>query len=171
MHRAGSHFAYSNVGWYLLSVLVTETLGTSLRDWVHTLVLAPLEIAAPTWTRYGRYDAGGTGLHLTAPDVAKLGTLLLDGGRYGGRQVVPPDWVDAMRAPQVPASSEYDPPLRATAYGYGLWICADVVYCDGAGGQFLVVVPGRRTTVVVLSEDGDTGTVARCLNGAIRPFP
>ena len=100
----------------------------------------------------------------------KVGELLLDDGRYRGRQIVPKAWIDAMRAPRMPASSEYDPPLRATAYGLGLWICDDgVVYCDGAGGQFLVVVPRTRTVVVALAEAGDPLTVSRCLRDAVDP--
>jgi CubicO group peptidase (beta-lactamase class C family) len=165
VHPPGTHFAYSNVGWFLLSVLVSEQLGTSLSDWVATYVLDKLGIADFTWVRYGRYEAGGTGLALSAPDVHKIGALLRDDGRYRGRQVVPSAWVAAMRSPAVPATSAYDPPLRATGYGYGLWIGDGAYYCDGAGGQFLIVVPERRTVVVALAEAGDTRSVARCLHG------
>jgi CubicO group peptidase (beta-lactamase class C family) len=163
VHPPGTHFAYSNVGWFLLSVLVRERLGTTLSEWVAAHVLAELGITDYTGVRYGRYEAGGTGLCLTAPDVHKVGELLLDDGRYRGRQVVPSAWVAAMRAPAVATTSAYDPPLRATGYGYGLWIGDDAYYCDGAAGQFLVVVPERRTVVVALADAGETRTVARCL--------
>ena len=113
--------------------------------------------------RYGRYEAAATGLSLSADDLHKLGELLRDDGRYQGRQVIPKTWIEAMRSPAVRASSAYAPPLRASGYGYGLWIGDDAYYCDGAGGQFLIVVPERRTVVVALAEAGDTATVARYL--------
>ncbi len=170
VHPPGAHFAYSNAGWFLISVLVREELGTTLTDWVAAYVLRKLGIADAAWVRYGRYEAGATGLHLSAPDLLKVGTLLLDDGRYRSRRVVPPAWVAAMRTPAVRVSGEYEPPLRATGYGLGLWVCdRDVHYCDGAGGQFLVVVPRTRTVVVALADAGDTATVARCLRGAVRP--
>lgn len=167
----GAHFAYSNVGWYLISAMVTEELGVSLREWVSDLVLSKLGITDVGWVRYGRYDAGGTGLALSAVDLHTIGELFLDGGRYRGRQVVPEAWIEAVRSPavRVSRSDGLGGPLRATSYGYGMWICdGGIHYCDGAGGQFLIVVPGSRTVVVALAEAGDTLTVARCLGGVLR---
>ena len=171
VHPPGAHFAYSNVGWYLISAMVTEELGVSLGDWVGELLLRKLGIADVAWTAYGRYDAGGTGLALSALDLARIGGLFLDGGRHRGRQVVPRAWVEAMRSPAVRVGHGDDlgEPLPATTYGYGMWICdSGVHYCDGADGQFLIVVPSARTVVVALAEAGDTGTVARCLGNALR---
>jgi hypothetical protein len=77
-----------------------------------------------------------------------------------------------MQSPAVPASREDDlgMALRPTSYGYGLWICGSGVhYCDGADGQFLIVLPRLGTIVVTLAEEGDTATVARCLEDALRP--
>jgi CubicO group peptidase (beta-lactamase class C family) len=163
-HTPGSHFAYSNAGWYLISALVREELGVGLGEWVGDLVLAPLGIADATWTTYGRYEAGGTGLSMSAADLATIGRLLLAGGVHDGRQVVPRAWIACMRARAVRAVSVYDPPLRANAYGLGLWICdGGTYYCDGTGGQFLIVEPRTETVVVALTEAGDTETVARCL--------
>ena len=55
-------------------------------------------------------------------------------------------------------------PLRASAYGYGMWVCdSGIHYGTGTGGQYLVVAPGSGTLVATLAEVGDTPTVARCL--------
>jgi CubicO group peptidase (beta-lactamase class C family) len=164
VHRPGSHFAYSNAGWYLISAMVREELGVGLRDVVGDLVLRPLGITDVTWTTYGRYEAAATGLSMTAVDLVAIGRLLLAGGVHEGRQVVPRAWIACMRSPAVRASSDYEPPLRANAYGLGLWICDDgTYYCDGTGGQFLIVEPRTDTVVVALAEAGDTVAVARCL--------
>jgi CubicO group peptidase (beta-lactamase class C family) len=167
VHPPGSHFAYSNVGWFLLSVLVAEELHVPLSEWVSAHLLDKLGIADFSWVTYGRYEAAATGLSMSAVDLHRIGELLLGDGRYRGRQVVPRTWIEAMRSPAAPASSEYDPPLRATGYGYGIWIGDGAYYCDGAGGQFLIVVPEKRTVVVALAEAGDTLTVSRCLRDAL----
>jgi CubicO group peptidase (beta-lactamase class C family) len=171
VHAPGSHFAYSNVGWYLLSAMVTDALGVSLSDWASDLVLRKLGITDVEWVTYGRYDAGGTGLALSAADLHTVGRLFLDGGRHRGRQIVPRTWIEAVRSPAVRASRIDGPGgvLRATSYGYGMWICdSGIHYCDGTGGQFLIVAPASRTVVVTVAEAGDTHTVARCLQGALR---
>ena len=168
IHPPGTHFAYSNAGWYLLSALVRDELGVALGDWVEDLLLAPLGITDVTWVRYGRYEAAASGLSMSARDLARVGRLLLAGGVHEGRRVVPESWIATMRTPAVEASGAYDPPLRAHAYGVGLWICDDGIhYCDGTGGQFLIVSPRTGTVVVALAEAGDTAVVARCLGDVL----
>lgn len=170
VHPPGAHFAYTNVGWYLISAIVTDELGVSLREWVSDLLLRKLGISDAGWVTYGRYDAGGTGLSLSAVDLCKLGELFLDDGCYERRQVVPREWIEAVRSPAVPVKRTDGPgdPLRATSYGYGMWICdSGIHYCDGTGGQLLAVDPASRTVVVTLADAGDTSTIARCLRGAL----
>jgi CubicO group peptidase (beta-lactamase class C family) len=169
-HPPGTHFAYSNVGWYLISAMVTDELGVSLRDWVGGLLLDRLGITGARWVTYGRYAAGGTGLALSAVDLERIGRLFLDGGRHRGRPLVPRAWIEAMRSPAVRTGRDDDlgATWRPTSYGYGLWICdSGVHYCDGTGGQFLIIVPRTGTVVVALAEAGDTAIVARCLDGAL----
>jgi CubicO group peptidase (beta-lactamase class C family) len=166
----GSHFSYSNVGWYLASVIVKNELGVSLSDWVSELLLAHLGISEFTWKQYGEYEAGATGLEMLGRDAHKLGSLLLADGKWDNVQVVPQAWVETIRGKVVKASSGYDAasPLQATAYGYGIWSCDDgTYYCDGSGGQFVIVVPAKRLVISALAEEGDTLTVSRCLTSIL----
>lgn len=164
VHPPGTHFAYTNVGWYLISAMVTDALGVRLRDWAAQLVLTKLGITDVEWVRYGRYDAGGTGLRLSVTDLNRVGELILGDGVFRGRRIVPEVWVAAMRAPVVTATDDAPGPLRASAYGYGMWVCdSGIHYGTGTGGQYLVVAPGSGIVVAALAEVGDTRTVARCL--------
>jgi CubicO group peptidase (beta-lactamase class C family) len=167
----GSHFSYSNVGWYLVSAMVRNELDISLSQWVSELLFSKLDITEFSWMKYGHYEAAATGLVLASTDVHKLGELLLADGMREGKQLIPGDWVDTIRRPVVTASSGYDPssPLQAYAYGYGIWVCENgTYYCDGSGGQFLIVVPERRLVITALAQEGDTLTVSRCLGGILQ---
>ena len=102
-HEPGSHFAYSNAGYYLLSVLVTELSGRSLADWTGDLLLEPLKVPAAEWSwrTYGRYPAGATGLRVGPGHLHRLAELLLHDGRDDGRRLVDTDWIAAMTSPQI----------------------------------------------------------------------
>lgn len=162
----GSHFSYSNVGWYLFSAIVQNELGISLSSWVADVLLKKLGIHDFTWTQYGAFTAGATGLSLHNYDLHKIGLLLLSNGAYEGTQLVTRSWVETIRSPVVATEDLYDPdaPLPTRAYGYSIWSCGNGTYfCDGSGGQFLIVVPTRRTVISVLTVQGDTKPIARCL--------
>lgn len=164
--KPGSYFSYSNVGWYLVSAMITNELGVPLSQWISQLFLEKIGVSEFDWVKYGAYDAAATGLSLGSGDVHKLGELLIADGKYRNVQAVPRAWLETIRGPVVKASSGYDPssPLQATAYGYGIWVCDDgTYYCDGSGGQFIIVVPHKGLVISALTEDGDTLTVSRCL--------
>jgi CubicO group peptidase (beta-lactamase class C family) len=170
-YAPGTHFSYSNVGWYLLSAMVKDQLGVSLSQWVAAQLFTKLGITEFTWTKYGPYEAAATGLALVSEDAHKLGELLLADGVHNQAQLVPRAWIDTIRGPVVAATSGYDrsSPLQATAYGYGIWVCGDgTYYCDGSGGQFVIVVPRERLVISAFTEEGDTLSVSRCLRQVLQ---
>ena len=102
--RAGSEFAYSNTGYFILSIILERVTGMSFADVMRTLVYEPLEMRSATaWnphvilpdlaTGYGTYDdtlqrglyrgasagrwGGDTGLLATAADLARFQGELL----------------------------------------------------------------------------------------------
>jgi CubicO group peptidase (beta-lactamase class C family) len=88
------------------------------------------------------------------PDLAKLGQLYLDGGRWNGRQVVPKDWVKASTTGQV--TTQGDSAALAESYGYQWWVTQEKGHAAyaafGFGGQVVEVVPDLRLVVVMATE-------------------
>ena len=61
-------------------------------------------------------EFSGAGFNATLRDFARIGQMMLDGGRANGRQIVSPEWVRQSTTSTFPASS----PLGG--YGYQWWL-------------------------------------------------
>jgi CubicO group peptidase (beta-lactamase class C family) len=100
------------------------------------------------WWKYpnGTVQTGG-GLNLRSRDMAKIGALLLQGGRWQSQQIVSEAWVKESTQPRV--STGLPPRRLAPEYGYQWWLGAfrvrDRVITSysarGRGGQFIFVFP------------------------------
>jgi len=169
-YEPGSHFSYSNVGPYLVSALVQNELAVSLAEWVESMLFARLGISRFSWAKYGEYTAGCTGLALGYEDLHKLGRLLVDNGAWDNRQVVPSEWIQGMRSPQVLSPEKYDAKRVFPKYAYGvsLWVTKEGnYYCDGTNGQYLIVIPRRRLVITTLGNQADMKPITRCLRGLL----
>jgi CubicO group peptidase (beta-lactamase class C family) len=188
--RPGSTFAYSNAGSHLLSAIVADTTGQSTLAFARARLFAPLGIhaehalqpvnidnasraeaqaydrAAVAWnTDPQGYQTGWSGLKLPARDLAKLGYLYLNGGRWDGVQVVPADYVRAATQ----AQSQPPPSAGLHGYGYQWWATSEQGHPSflamGFGGQFVQVVPDLDLVVVITSDAANQRGDARQLVG------
>ena len=149
----GQRWEYSNGSILLLSRVLSERTGQSLRDWLMPRLFEPLEILNPQWhtTRDG-YSWGASGLHLKSGQLARIGRLLLQRGEHDGAQLVPAAWIDAMHAEQNWVDTG-DAEPESVHYGYGIWRCTpDGAWrADGAMGQLLIVLPEQDAVLTVTS--------------------
>ena len=149
----GTRWEYSNGSIFLLSRVIGERTGLTMRDWLMPRLFEPLGILNPQWhtTRDG-HSWGATGLHLKSGQLARIGRLLLQRGAHDGAQLVPAAWVDALHAEAAWVATG-DPEPESTRYGYGVWRCTPqgAWRADGAYGQFLLVLPEQRAVVTITS--------------------
>jgi CubicO group peptidase (beta-lactamase class C family) len=94
-HPPGSHFFYNHKAVNLLAGIVEKASGAKLDEYMRDEIFAPLGIAAFSWMR----DPAGNphvlaGLELDARDLARIGQLMLDGGNYNGRRLLPAAFVE-----------------------------------------------------------------------------
>jgi CubicO group peptidase (beta-lactamase class C family) len=96
----GTRFFYNNKAVNLLSGVIQKVSGKRMDLYVRDELFAPLGITDVSW----ELDSAGNafayaGLAIRPVDLAKLGQLVLDRGRWGGRQLIAPEWFDdALRA-------------------------------------------------------------------------
>jgi len=147
----GTAFDYSTGDTHLLSAILTKATGKSTLELARSWLMRPIGGDVASWDRApeGTYF-GGNNLYMTPRDLARLGQLYLQGGRWGGEQVVPAAWVGTSTERHATGW-----PDRYGAYGYLWWIPPDDPWesyaAIGYGGQFLYVVPELDMLVVMTS--------------------
>jgi CubicO group peptidase (beta-lactamase class C family) len=147
---AGQEFFYNTGALTLISAIVRKATGRPLDEFARQTLFEPLGITASEWKRVrGDSDAGG-GLRLRPRDMAKIGQLVLAGGRWNGRQVVSRAWIETSTAPKLKATDDQ-------SYGYLWWLGRarlngrefHWVGALGRGGQAIRVVSDLDLAVVV----------------------
>ena len=97
-----------------------------------------------------------SGLRLRPRDLAKLGFLYLNHGKWQNRQILSPQWIAASLKPRVTIKENL-------AYGYQWWIDFfsipgseyRVYEASGNGGQRIYVVPGYGLLAVITAGNYD----------------
>jgi CubicO group peptidase (beta-lactamase class C family) len=139
---AGQEFLYNTGALTLLSAIIRKATGRPLDEFARANLFEPLGITSVEWTRVkGDTDAGG-GLRLRPRDMARVGQLVLTGGRWNDHQLVSKAWIDASMTPRMEATS-------GLFYGYLWWLGRSLhngreVHWAGAlgrGGQSIRIVP------------------------------
>lgn len=162
-HPPGTVFSYSTGSSLILSGLMGRMLTNSadpaarqraMQTFIDGRLVAPAGLSSLT-VEYDRAGTmiGGSFMHMTARDYARFGELLRNHGRGpNGHQVVPEKWIDFMRTPSA----------RNPAYGAHLWLNRaseesalmpgqapeSLFGCVGHNGQYVLVSPRQRLTVV-----------------------
>ncbi len=147
----GRAFAYCTANSFLLGAIVELASGMPLERFAADVLERPLGIEKATWRNSSEgVGMGGGGTEYRSRDLAKLGQLIIDAGRWKGRQILPADWIRAMT--QVRAQTPFD-----ADYGYQMWrfpftAGAQQLHgwtMSGNGGNAVFVVPEKQLVVVV----------------------
>ncbi|MBE6872169.1 MAG: serine hydrolase [Ruminococcaceae bacterium] len=147
--ESGSQFYYNSINSYILSAIVRKITGQNLSEYLKPRLFDVLGITRYHWETCPKgIEKGGFGLYLSAEDMAKLGVLVCQNGRWNGKQVVSEKWInDATRAHiSVPLSvGDYD-------YGYHMWCHRKngSVLFNGMFGQNVFIYPDKDIVAVTL---------------------
>lgn len=162
----GAQFEYSSNTTVILADIAARALTDSrdpdvrrkaVADYLDARLFAPLGMTSvvPEFDRAGTL-IGGSLIHATARDWAKLGELLRNKGSYRGEQLVPRAWVEEM----------VEPSPKSPHYGLQTWLNRPTgeeqhpLFPDrapesafsmiGHMGQYVFVSPTQKLTVVRL---------------------
>lgn len=144
----GERWRYSGGATALLGHLIAQGAGMPLLDYARARLFSPMGIENVEWTPgLNGEAAAASGLRMRAPDLAKVGQLLLQRGEWNGRALVPKDWISQSLTPRTEA-------FEGVQYGYHWYLLKrpdgpPACMAIGLGGQRLVVNPALDLVYVI----------------------
>jgi CubicO group peptidase (beta-lactamase class C family) len=176
----GQRWVYNGGATALLGRLIAGGTGKSLHDYARETLFDPLGIGRTDWhaDKTGELIAA-SGIRMTPRDLARIGELMLRGGVWEGRSLVPGEWITRCTTPVIPIDDERQ-------YGYQ-WYNGVFAFerpgiplsnqrfwsAVGNGGQRLMVFPGLDLIVAVTAGNYNTRDQSlpslRVINEAVMP--
>ena len=169
----GEEFHYNSGCTILLGGVISFLVGKNANVYAEEVLFGPLGISEYFWETHpnGTPQCGG-GLQMLPRDMAKIGLLLLNDGRWNKKQIVSKEWILQSTKPRVEESEFFD-------YGYQWWYRSknnlqwwvepqitsekehDMILALGWGGQFIIVVKDLNLVVITTASDYDNGKANR----------
>ena len=150
----GGRFNYNSGCTILLAGIIKQATGMHVDEFADRYLFHPLDI----YSRYWWKDSTGlpqthAGLRLRPRDMAKIGQLYLDHGKWRGKQILSASWIDESALSH----------LESGQYGFGWWITEFSIsgetissyFGAGNGGQYIFVLP--ELNMVIVSTGGSYG--------------
>jgi CubicO group peptidase (beta-lactamase class C family) len=154
----GTRFLYCNANCHLLSVLLTRVTGTNALGFARRELFEPVGILDSAWPADPQGNNYGWGdLQLHPRDMARLGQLFLERGRWAGREIVPESWLRTAARAHVERTGGKD------HYGYYWWVSAELpglFEAVGRGGQRITVWPAKELVLVYTGGGFEPGDLA-----------
>lgn len=156
--KPGTEFQYNSLNTYVLSAIVTKRTGETLTEYLTPRLFGPLGITKYYWETCPKgITKGGWGLFLCAEDMAKLGQLYLQRGKWNGQQLVSEYWIEISTARHLKTQN------GTYGYGYQLWMeqrPGSFEY-NGMLGQNVIIYPDMD--MVLVTNAGNKEMFQDCL--------
>ena len=148
----GKIWKYNGGTTQLLAAIIQKTTGKRIDSFANENLFIPLGFSSFEWVKYPgtQMPAAASGLRLTARDQLQFGLLYLNAGKNGGRQILPPAWVEQSLTAYI--NNDHN-----GSYGFQFWLWTDSVMnkalpiaaCVGNGDQRIFIDKTNRLLVVV----------------------
>jgi CubicO group peptidase (beta-lactamase class C family) len=163
----GTRFAYCSGNPHVLSTILSQITGTNALTFARREFFEPLGIRDVAWPADPRGNNHGWGdLQLHPRDMAKLGQLFLQRGRWGARKILSEAWIQTATRAHVERTTNRD------HYGYAWWVKGEdypgMFEAVGRGGQRINVWPAKDLVLVFTGSEFEPGDLAKFILKALK---
>ena len=157
--KPGGGYSYASSSPHVASIVLRHLVGMEMQAYIDERLAKPMGWGRWTYAlHHGAvtlpHTPGGGDIAVRSTDAARFGYLLLHQGRWGGKQIVPAEYVALCGRP-----SPYDPHapfslmFEVNADGHVAGAPRDAFFKSGAGGFGLIVVPSLDLVIYKMAGD------------------
>ena len=165
-YKPGDYFFSNNFDANALGTIFMQETGMSIGKFMEQYLAIPMGlqdfseqnvIVGDPWflskkeSKHKQYY-----IYLSTRDLARIGSLVANEGRWNGKQIVSKKWITVSTTSYSNLKDNHINYGRYDGFGYQWWISSDskTVWADGYGERFLIVNPSQN---LVLTEQNFTG--------------
>lgn len=155
-------YVYGNYNPMLVMTVIDAVVPGTAQGFIKKEILDKLGITNYSWqTHVSGLPEAGWRVKITSRDMLKLGTLVIDEGKWNGEQLVSTNYLaKATRGIVKPTQDWMPEAVRSGYFWYHTPIAVDnktynARYAWGGGGQYVIVVAELDLTVVITGHDRD----------------
>lgn len=143
--KPGTVFNYSGGSTQLLVGLIKKATGMEADIFTEKYLFAPLGITQYKWVKTKSGDpSGASGLRLRSRDMAKIGLMMVQRGKWNGKRIIPERLIDSAFSEHINVAKEGNFEL---GYGLQIWLPSvdiggtrvSLKELNGNGGQFVMI--------------------------------
>ena len=165
-YRPGEFYFYNNFDFNILGVILEQKTGQSIGEFMEDNLAKPLglqdfstsnvvynspwPVPNKTQSDYPVYW-----IFISARDLAKIGAMVSQGGKWMGKQIISEGWIAESTQP----CSELDEskaPYDAYAYSWFIDVDEQTIWSTGFGGQFLLIDPTLNISIAQRNFTGNS---------------
>jgi CubicO group peptidase (beta-lactamase class C family) len=162
----GKKFSYCSGNFYLLAEILQRATKMTCLDFARRYLFKPMEFGQNYWLKNNKGVNHGWGdLYLSTYDMAKIGCLILDKGKWNGLQLVSKKWIEKI----VPLYKIQ----KTESYGYGWWLDSenpDEIQAVGRGGQRLFIFKDKKMIIATTGGGFEAGDIDNLVLESINSY-
>ena len=164
--KPGEKFSYCSGNFYLLAEILQRTTKMKCHDFARKYLFDVLQVGTTYWEENKKGVNHGWGdLYMRPYDLAKIGSLLLQEGKWNGKQVVSARWLQKIQPLYYIHGTE--------SYGYGWWLDREnpnEIQAMGRGGQRMFVLKDKNVIIVTTGGGFDAGEMDNLVVNAMAAY-
>ena len=162
----GQKFSYCSGNYYLLAEILQRTTKMTCHEFAKKFLFQPLNFGETFWLKNDKGVNHGWGdLYISTYDMAKIGCLILNYGKWNDKQVISKEWIEKIK------------PLykiqKTESYGYGWWLDSenpDEIQAVGRGGQRLFIFKNRNIVIATTGGGFEAGDIDNLVLESIKSY-
>lgn len=155
----GIYWSYRSGDTQVLGLIVEKVFGKSISELVAERFMRPMGAERESlWLLDGgsNHEKAFCCFNGIARDYARFGQLVLNGGKWGGKQIVSDNYVKAATSPATYLKDRTENDAPVDYYGYQYWIVnhrgLTAYAMNGLFGQYVFMIPEKDAVLVRLGE-------------------